>query len=317
MVTRRLGLVLAAALGGCAMEPSDEELENRNFTTTPGWGCYTCGFKNSPYLGKHPLTDFGLSKGMHDVVLQGVEAPTGLRHKVGFVGNSVEAYAPSGTVSGNALVGWKLVFDHKGTEYEAEILVYEQHPDWVDGVLIDTYSLGYYDPAANGEGPLENVCPGLSLDDTTIVFTPGETYDDATKTVVPGQSDLVTIGCRGHAIAKMKFMGHDPNDNYGSAVENRQATLKMLTADYCGDGVSHTEVGQPLDWMDELGLFSLSWTPTDDDLEARWNEDGAACLNLPRNPNVKRDGIGCTLPACTSVPADDLDGNRWASYHAP
>ena len=307
---------LVSACGGCVEEPqNDDATEERTWTVTSGWGCPTCGFKNSPYLGKHPLTEFSIDASVPSTFsLKEIETPAGVRHPVVFGTHRIEAHTPTGVQHGSALLNWKLIFKKKGGgEIPVRIMAYEQHPDWADGAPIDTYGLAYQQGV---DGAFVSVCPGLSIDDTTIVFTPGEVYLDASKTVVPNQPAFVTVACRGHAVAKLKFLGHDPNDNYGSQPENRQAALKMLTADYCGNGISHTTVGQPLEWQDELGLFSLSWTPKLEDLEARWDENGAVCLNEPRSPTVNRNSIGCSVAWCAE-PADDVDGNRWASYHAP
>jgi hypothetical protein len=313
MVKHGLGWMLAGVLAGCAVEGADEELEPRTLTATIGWGCHTCGFKNSPMLGKHPVGEFGIVEGVHDFTLSGIEEPTGLRHKARINGNRVEAHTPQGIVEGTALVGWKLIFDRKGVEHEAQVLVYEQHPDWVDGTMIDTYSLAYQE--VNGDGPLLNLCPGLPLDGTNVVFTPGERYIDASKTVVPSP-DSVTMGCKGHAVAKIKFMGQDPNDAYGSEVRNRQAALRMVTAAYCPSAESYTEVGQNYAMIDESGGFPFSLVPTNAVVEARWDENGAVCLSSVRNEKLKLDDVACKPPACAGAP-DDLDGSLWMSYDVP
>ena len=315
MVRYGLGWLLTGLLAGCVVEGSDEELEPRTLTATIGWGCHTCGFKNSPMLGKHPVGEFGIVQGVHEFTLMGIESPTGQRHKVRIDGNSVEADTPTGIVEGTGLVDWRLVFERKGVEHEAKILVYEQHPDWVDGTMIDTYSLAYFDPDANGEGPPINLCPGLPLDGTNLVFTPGERYLDASKTVLPSP-DTVTMGCKGHAVAKLKFMGQDPNDAYGSVLESRQAAMKMVTADYCGEGESYTQFGEDVAWIDEEGLFPYPLVTGNFTMEARWNEKGAQCLDVPRNAAITRDAVACKLPYCAG-PDDDLDGNLWASYSDP
>jgi hypothetical protein len=69
-----------------------------------------------------------------------------------------------------------------------------------------------------------------------------------------------------------------------------QAALKMLSADYCGNGTPFTVTGEPLVWRSLSGM-DFNTTPTD--LEARWDQNGARCLDVPRalvtrNPAMAR-----------------------------
>jgi hypothetical protein len=69
-------------------------------------------------------------------------------------------------------------------------------------------------------------------------------------------------------------------------------------------------------WIDEEGLFPYPLVTANFMMEARWNENGAQCLNVPRNAAITRDDVACKLPLCAG-PDDDLDGHRWASYGDP
>jgi hypothetical protein len=92
------------------------------------------------------------------------------------------------------------------------------------------------------------------------------------------------FGCAGHTLAKL-LLTHNtyhsqsaPGPAPGQAWERRQATMKMLAADYCGDGVPFTVAGQKLVWRGDLVSFYTTTT----ELEARWYEKGALCLDVPR-----------------------------------
>lgn len=89
------------------------------------------------------------------------------------------------------------------------------------------------------------------------------------------------IGCAGHTLSKL-HLTHNTIASQGAAHAKhwaeRQATLKMLTADYCGDGTPFTVAGQRLDWQG--GGVEYYSAPLA--LEARWTENGAACLDTPR-----------------------------------
>jgi hypothetical protein len=56
--------------------------------------------------------------------------------------------------------------------------------------------------------------------------------------------------------------------------------MKLLAGDYCGNGHPFTVPGVPLEirdsrnWYNDVSHLSL--------LEAKWTENGATCLNMPR-----------------------------------
>src|SRR6185295_18525269 len=84
----------------------------------------------------------------------------------------------------------------------------------------------------------------------------------------------------------------------------RQAMLKMFTADVCGDGTSFTVQGQPLVWADANGVTSFVKPPGS--LEAIWNEGGALCLDTPRRPELApaiATRCGARLPRCGALSA--------------
>ncbi len=300
-----LGLLCSAVGCSAAVEsPTEFRAATKN---GPIWSCGTCEFKNSPTLGAHPLGTVRIGEGTRDSAgLLAVRDPGGTLHPVAIVDHAVVARTPEGDVDGDALVGWGLVVEHTDrTRSEIGIEAYEEVADWVTGSPVATYGLDY-----QSVGERKGVCAGLGRDGTNVTIVAGETYDDATKTVTPDQPAFATFACRGHALAKMRLMGYAPNDGYGSTWEDRQATLKMLTADYCGTGESFTVVGQPLSWLDRLGLFTPDVAKASK-LEARWDLDGAQCLDTPRA--VKRDEVeaACSIPRCE----DSVDSKpAWLTY---
>lgn len=295
-------------------EPVDLDAEERAYYMAyTGWGCPSCRYKNSPHFGLHPIADFQRGSGASSgFALAEIEDPSGNRYPVDFDGSALVAFTSAGDLTGIDLLDWRLVFELGGSEFRVRVMGFEKHLDWTGGDVVPTYALAA-EVGPQGEATLESVCPGLSFEETNVVFTPGETYDPVSLTVDPTAGDRVSMACRGHAVAKLKFLGHDPNDSYGSSPEARQATLKMLTADYCGDGTSHTTVGHPLSFRDDLGLFKPSHFGIPGDMEARWDDNGAVCLSEPRNAALVRDDVHCAdaLPKCEGP---GLDGALWASY---
>jgi hypothetical protein len=93
-----------------------------------------------------------------------------------------------------------------------------------------------------------------------------------------------TIGCAETALAKMHLNGHTKASHhvgFSNTALQRQTFLKMIMADYCGNGHSFTVTGQRLRWSDSAGTMTIPST-FGKELEARWDENGALCLNTPR-----------------------------------
>ena len=118
--------------------------------------------------------------------------------------------------------------------------------------------------------------------------------------------DKAIMACVSHNVAKSWQMTHDDN------VPRRQAALKMMAADYCGDGYAgYTTVGTPIEFSDAQGSFPA---PSNLQIEAAWNEGGALCLNTPRQ--VARRDVACQaiLPTCDQLGPALADAD-WISYH--
>lgn len=96
----------------------------------------------------------------------------------------------------------------------------------------------------------------------------GAKYDDART---------FTFACEGAAIAKCIRFGYEPwaSVNGVSLAAHHQACTRLIRADYCGDGTSHTVNGQWVNIIDALGVQrdTESWA-----LEAEWDTEGARCF---------------------------------------
>jgi hypothetical protein len=86
-----------------------------------------------------------------------------------------------------------------------------------------------------------------------------------------------TFACEGAAIAKCMHFGYKPwaSVNGQSLEAHHQACTRMVRADFCGDGESHTTDGQWVNLYDGLGVQSDTETWN---LEAEWSEAGARCF---------------------------------------
>lgn len=315
---RIAGMAIAMAIAIAGAVGCDADIDGEDDVVLRSGGgatCRTCGYKNSPLLGKFALDEFTLPSAPAPTTgLQLVEIldPSGQPATVK-VDDEAFVATSGGTIYGGAqLVGWSLVFAAaSGERFEVEIAVAGAVADWATGAMVPSYTLLYRDPATpDGD---DNLCPGVDPDHPSIVLISGERYDFESKTVHPGATDMVTLACHGHAIAKLRMLGYGPNDAAGATPSQRQAALKMLTADYCGMGHSFTEIGRPLDWHDALDTFISGITdPTR--VEAKWTAAGASCLDKPRLVNRSEVEHECAnLPTCKGNLA--LGSNDWISLN--
>lgn len=171
---------------------------------------------------------------------------------------------------------------------------------FLGGGTVEAYTLLWQQP---GVTPQTNLCNNIQLledqiaqqhDDSytrqelmgmqtfeTVVFE-GDRIDGDAKTMSPTADDSwFNIGCAGHTLSKLRLTRntiHGQPSGMAQAWERRQATLKMLAADYCGAGIPLTVAGQRLVWQGDLmPYFSAPRV-----IEARWTERGASCLYEPR-----------------------------------
>lgn len=142
------------------------------------------------------------------------------------------------------------------------------------------------------------------------VLVGGETYHLWDATVARSGSAgarWFTIACEGDALAKMRYLGGDPARR-GTVPAHRQATLKMLTARYCGRQ-SWTQSGVAVQWTpsSQVVYDGRPDPATVDGIEALWTADGAVCLSHLRLVNTNKIELAqreaqlraqCGIPTC-------------------
>jgi hypothetical protein len=97
-------------------------------------------------------------------------------------------------------------------------------------------------------------------------------------------SDDFTVTCTSGANGKCVRMGYVPGrttDAGESLTPYFEACVRMMRADYCGDGQSYTEPGISILLADRLGVAPRSTDPTLG-FEAAWGPQGAVCVRRPR-----------------------------------
>ncbi|MBK7825068.1 ADYC domain-containing protein [Nannocystis sp.] len=102
---------------------------------------------------------------------------------------------------------------------------------------------------------------------------------DTTTGVIDRKKGMIYIACVSAAVGKATLWGFTPYDAQVD-VENFTTAVRVVRADYCGDGDSWTTVGNALQLADKWGYSSFNNNPGP--TEALWGEHGAACLGTPR-----------------------------------
>ncbi len=105
-----------------------------------------------------------------------------------------------------------------------------------------------------------------------------------------------TFACEGSSVAKCVELGYKPwsgeDKLQGRAMPHyHDACVRMMRADYCGDGQSWTAEGQTIGLWDRRGIQPESfpdWT-----FEAAWSPLGAVCLDTPRIDFPKGEVPSC------------------------
>ncbi|MEZ4361437.1 MAG: ADYC domain-containing protein [Kofleriaceae bacterium] len=342
------GLVFGCTAGatGCSLESPPVSGRRQALETCHGpiWTCYA----NSPEIDHYGFHDLNLvGRPNH----QGIQLGTGddgraeithgdkhyrLEVKEGRL-RGVNVFGA--TLSGLGLVGAELHLEINGVpDYRIRIEEVHEVPYAVPypDQAVETYVFSWYGPKDEPDPKrllctVPEVAPGkhelLGMGpDETLVFE-GERID-ATRKVISGawEPDWINLGCAGHTLAKMHLTRHTVVSNasaLGIELADRQATLKMLVADYCGTGRPFTQAGQPLYWRGGL----VDYVATTQQVEARWTEKGAACLTAPRlkyadqlpedfQPDIWtaiEAECGALPPTCGSQDPRDFDGARRVS----
>jgi hypothetical protein len=108
------------------------------------------------------------------------------------------------------------------------------------------------------------------------------------------------VTCTSGAIGKCVRFGYKPwarLPDGTSLWDHHQACVRMVRADYCGDGHSFTRDGTLIDLYDRLGIQKDEPGPGMR-FEAGWGKDGATCVARVRIPeNVNLDELARRCPA--------------------
>lgn len=302
-----LCVAVLAVTPACTSAPEDDELEFRET-------CGGCGH-NSPAINDAPFPELSLAgePNAAGVSLVGLRDPLegdiypldtdGRGRLVVYKGDSTQVLAGD-----EDLVGWKLVLEKDDELLEGTILVYDdEEPSLADeGRPLTTYAIWFAD---HDEPATKNVCPTFWNQPAAPVLTiiRGETYDRAAKAVGLIDDEWVTFACKDQAAFKAKAFGYEQGELFPFTTEpatraQQDATLKMITADYCGTGESFTDQGLNIYWENAAGTVTPDTVMDDLDIEAVWDEFGAICVQNPRFAAIEKVDIECPgIPRCSEI----------------
>jgi hypothetical protein len=99
-------------------------------------------------------------------------------------------------------------------------------------------------------------------------------------------ADALTFACTSGAIGKCLRFGYKTwkSGDRGRRLGDLHATcVRLVRADYCGNGHGHTVDGTRIDFWDADGIQRReAHSPFQEDFEAGWSPAGATYLNIPR-----------------------------------
>ncbi|MEM9493075.1 MAG: ADYC domain-containing protein [Myxococcota bacterium] len=332
-----LALALASALAsGCLAELDVDQTQRAAVCPVDQCGANAATLNNLPfgelYLPLGPETGYGQPAANNQgLYVAGAIAPNGstnysLRGSKGHF----SLFGQQDKLIGTELIG--TVFEIASTVGDEPIEVvisdYRTVESWTSPIFnIDQYQLEVRTlNAETGEYEYRYACPTADVigpEGAWVVILSGERYDWDQLAVRPQSGGLkgwFTIACTGHALAKMKLMGYEAarrqSHPFDTTLAERQAALKMLTGDFCGTGRSFTLNGTPLFWHNHDG-WSHNSAAGVGDIEARWDDSGALCLDTPRmsvgslaEVHAECATVAKTLPSCQD---DVVASSTWTS----
>jgi hypothetical protein len=195
------------------------------------------------------------------------------------------------TLRSRELIGATLVMAVRGQAIRVRIDGVEPDPDAKGGtVWLHTLS------GQMTDGSWQNLCdagPDGRRQGFPIAGRPRA--DGMLEPAEPGTFELV---CTSGAQGKCVRFGYQPwtTPNGTQSRDLYNACIRMVRADYCGNGTATTKDGQQIDIYDDHGIQKPENVPVMD-FEAGWTPDGAACVRHVRvKENVSLESLVAACP---------------------
>lgn len=203
-------------------------------------------------------------------------------------------------LQGPGLVG-VILHLRNGTGEPVEIRIDSVTAAATPGSSIELYGLS----RRNAQSGWSRLCrPGA--DGRALAFPlPGA---DAPDDDVAVGGEAFSIACTAGARGKCVMLGYRPwttARNGASLAPYFAACVRMMRADYCGDGRSHTRPGVRVDMWDRAGV---QMAQSDMPFEAAWSPDGALCLARTRATGVSTlDDMLAACPRLAALPPAECE----------
>jgi ADYC domain len=195
--------------------------------------------------------------------------------------------------------------DGSGTQRRIRIDAAERDTKDPSGEVI-LYALSEQDPTS---GEWRDLClPDAEGRRLGFPLAGAFTADGRYEPAHPG----VLLTCTGGAEGKCLRFGYKPwgfGPNNVSLAPYYQACVRLVRADYCGDGVGHTRDSTPIDIFDTIGIQRDEPAPGMT-FEAAWRADGAVCVRHTTLPEVHGQRRSCRkMPAFGAIHRRDMQRN--------
>lgn len=288
-----------AALAGCDDPADPGAADVIALRTGGGYGCTLCTL-NSATINDSLVTELNLdgAPNASGVRLLNIKNPqTGATFRPDYDVLRDELIARNAqnqiALAGPQLVGKVLSLETPDGPLSLNITAYDNTvPSWsATGGPTTIYRLQW----KGADNVWRAICPNTSdpnKDMVTLIY--GETYDRVTNDIVGGMGRWFTIACVAEVAFKMKMMDYHPAGRRKANLEQRQTTMRMISADYCGDGTPYTIDGTTVAWRNRDS--SVYAGVAENSLEAKWGPDGALCLDDPRYADP--GSVHCSIPSC-------------------
>ncbi len=295
-------LMLATLCPACAVD--DEETEFR--TTAPGTGG---GIGTGIVFNTNMIDDESVSEFLQ---------PMGEEHQ----GHSLEAVELTNGRAVESFVvkdGDIVAYDEHGQKYQGAELVGSAWSiggvtTWMSAlivaerVLIDGWP--HYRFNETGDTYAGSTCvtsSGLGY----ARLLPGFTLDEATGQV-EALADNTYVACTHGATGKAATWGYyDLALDLGD-FEPFEVAIRAIRADYCYDGVPHTQTGTPLLIEDAWGVNDEGLGDPEAKLEAVWGETGLLCRGQGRVTAIPKACGKRSIPVC--APGTTIDSHANATF---
>ncbi|MDC0668835.1 ADYC domain-containing protein [Nannocystis radixulma] len=330
----RTNLFLALALAVSAASACDEALDSEfgaddDIAFRPG-GFGTGGLLlNTNALGDHPLHEINRFGKLHEnVQLIAVYIKQQYKDQVSWI-KLEEQWSEKGQLygrykdviyKGDQFKGsrWELA-TYGGGITKRTMYIHSYRFDEVDGnhkyvfgyPKDPTYGMNYYTKKVQTikETALLAACGNVNGEGIEAVVYE-DLHVDMTSAYVKETPELINIACLDGGIGKSALWGYHPWD---TGYYEFMGAIRMIRADYCGDGDSWTKSGTAIELEDKWG-YNTFFDPTLK-TEAIFGPKGALCVTRPRRPEFQITGVQCggnAPPDCKDAKLGDFsDGYYW------